>query len=74
MRQGDGRFRGDADVLGDALVRVVVLAAGEAQAIVPGLVQPTGRQLFGEPGPPVHLQPALDHEVRAGHDDGEGRR
>jgi len=62
---------GDVDVLGDALVGVVVLAGGEQQAVVAGVGHPVAHEPLGEPGAPVDLQPAFDHEVGCG--DGHGR-
>ena len=68
----DRHVGGDADVLGDAAVRVVVFASGELQAVEVAVRQPVLQQQVGEPASPVELQPALDVHVQRGHPHGEG--
>ena len=62
-------LRGDADVLGNAPVGVIVLARGEEEAIVPALLHPAPDQPVREPAAPVELQPALDEEMGGGDAD-----
>ena len=71
MSQGDRGLGGDADVVGDTTVGVVVLACAEEQAVVTSVLHPPSDQLVGDPGAPVELQPALDHQVRTRHANGE---
>ena len=63
MGQRDPAFGRDADVLGNALVGVVVLAGAEQQAVVPAVRHPASDQQLGEPVAPVQLQPAFDEQV-----------
>ncbi|MNZ48594.1 hypothetical protein D3C78_663420 [compost metagenome] len=69
--QADRRLGGDADVLGDASVGIVVFAAGELQLVVPGMGHPVVEQAGGQPAPPVQLQPALDVQMHGGDQHGQ---
>ena len=71
MGQADGRVGDDADVLGDAPVRVVVLAFLEQQLVVVAAAEPLVEQALGHPASPVQLQPAFDMQVQGGDQHGQ---
>lgn len=71
MRQRHRHLGGDADVLGDAAIGVVVVAGGELQPVQVAVRQPVVEQQRGQPAPPVELDPALDVQVEGGHAHGQ---
>jgi hypothetical protein len=61
----DGRLGGDADVLGDAPVRVVVVARHQRDLVVPRARHPAADDAPGERLAPGELDAPLDHQIRA---------
>jgi hypothetical protein len=59
----------DANVLGDALVGIVVLARAEEQPVMAAVLHPAAHQEIRQPSPPIELQPALHEQVRRGDGD-----